>query len=54
MLEVLDDLKAAEIKMIGNPKERFEEDPVRMIRAVRFKVKLGASIRARAFKKYIE
>ena len=40
----LDDLKAAEIKMIGNPKERFEEDPVRMIRAVRFKVKLGAFI----------
>jgi len=38
----LDDLKAAEIKMIGNPKERFEEDPVRMIRAVRFKVKLRA------------
>ena len=40
----LDDLKAAEIKMIGNPKERFEEDPVRMIRAVRFKVKLGAQL----------
>ncbi|MDC1026154.1 polynucleotide adenylyltransferase PcnB [Candidatus Thioglobus sp.] len=38
----LEDLKAAEIKMIGNPKERFEEDPVRMIRAVRFKVKLSA------------
>jgi poly(A) polymerase len=38
----LDDLKAAKIKMIGDPKERFEEDPVRMIRAVRFKVKLSA------------
>jgi len=38
----LDDLKTAEIKMIGNPKERFEEDPVRMIRAIRFKVKLSA------------
>jgi len=38
----LDDLKTSEIKMIGNPKERFEEDPVRMIRAVRFKVKLDA------------
>jgi len=38
----LGDLEAAEIKMIGNPKERFEEDPVRMIRAVRFKVKLSA------------
>jgi len=40
----LDDLKAAEIKMIGNPKVRFEEDPVRMIRAVRFKVKLSAQL----------
>ena len=29
--------------MIGNPTERFEEDPVRMIRAIRFKVKLNAS-----------
>ena len=30
--------------MIGNPVERFKEDPVRMIRAIRFKVKLGATI----------
>jgi poly(A) polymerase len=40
----LQDLKAGHIKMIGNPLERFEEDPVRMIRAVRFQVKLGASL----------
>ena len=30
--------------MIGKPSERFEEDPVRMIRAVRFQVKLNAQI----------
>ena len=30
--------------MIGNPSERFEEDPVRMIRAVRFQAKLNATI----------
>jgi poly(A) polymerase len=30
--------------MIGKPAERFQEDPVRMIRAIRFKVKLGATI----------
>ena len=30
--------------MIGKPVERFKEDPVRMIRAIRFKVKLGATI----------
>jgi poly(A) polymerase len=40
----LQDLKAGHIKMIGNPLERFEEDPVRMIRAVRFQVKLGANL----------
>ena len=40
----LDDLKKLQINMIGNPSERFEEDPVRMIRAVRFKAKLNAAI----------
>ena len=40
----LDDLKALKIKMIGDPSERFEEDPVRMIRAVRFQAKLNANI----------
>ena len=40
----LNDLKELQINMIGNPSERFEEDPVRMIRAVRFKVKLSAKI----------
>ena len=40
----LDDLEKLQINMIGNPSERFEEDPVRMIRAVRFKAKLKATI----------
>jgi poly(A) polymerase len=40
----LKDLKILKIKMIGNPSERFEEDPVRMIRAVRFQAKLNAKI----------
>jgi len=40
----LEDLRAGHIKMIGDPLERFEEDPVRMIRAVRFQAKLGASL----------
>ena len=43
----LDDLKALKIKMIGDPSERFEEDPVRMIRAVRFRAKLNANIESR-------
>ena len=41
------DLKKLQINMIGNPSERFEEDPVRMIRAVRFKAKLSATINSK-------
>jgi poly(A) polymerase len=40
----LKDLEALKINMIGKPSERFEEDPVRMIRAVRFQSKLNAKI----------
>ena len=40
----MDDHKAATLKLIGDPETRFREDPVRMIRAVRFAVKLGFSI----------
>ena len=43
-VEGLDDLKKLQINIIGDPYERFEEDPVRMIRAVRFKAKLKATI----------
>jgi len=46
----LDDLKKLQINMIGNPSERFEEDPVRMIRAVRFKAKLNANINSNLIK----
>jgi poly(A) polymerase len=35
------DHKAGLIRLIGDTNERFREDPVRMIRAVRFAVKLG-------------
>jgi len=40
----LKDLEILKINMIGDPSERFEEDPVRMIRAVRFQAKLNAKI----------
>ncbi|MEQ1621135.1 MAG: polynucleotide adenylyltransferase PcnB [Methylococcales bacterium] len=42
----MDDHKAATLKLIGDPATRFREDPVRMIRAVRFAVKLGFNIHA--------
>ena len=37
----LDDIKNQQIQLIGNPEERYREDPVRMLRALRFKAKLG-------------
>ena len=37
----MDDHKTSTLKLIGNPEIRFREDPVRMLRAVRFAVKLG-------------
>jgi len=40
----MDDIKAGQIRVVGNTQQRFREDPVRMLRAVRFAVKLGFSI----------
>ncbi len=40
----LKDLEAKTIRSIGNPATRFQEDPVRMMRAVRFAAKLGFTI----------
>lgn len=37
----LTDLKEGVIRLIGDPEQRYREDPVRMLRAVRFAVKLG-------------
>ena len=48
--EVLDfhngvaDVKARLLRMIGDPKKRYQEDPVRMLRAVRLSAKLGLKI----------
>ncbi len=50
--EVLDfhngvaDLKAKLLRMIGDPLTRYQEDPVRMLRAVRLSAKLGLKIEA--------
>lgn len=40
----LEDLQKRIIKTVGNPDERFEEDGLRMIRAIRFSSKLDFSI----------
>jgi poly(A) polymerase len=38
------DVKARRLKLIGDPETRYREDPVRMLRAVRFAAKLDFSI----------
>jgi len=40
----LEDLQAGVLRVIGDPETRYREDPVRMLRAVRFAAKLGFRI----------
>jgi poly(A) polymerase len=40
----MEDLKNRLVRMIGDPAERFREDPVRMVRVVRFAARLGFAI----------
>ena len=40
----LKDIKSGLLRVIGNPAERYREDPVRMLRVVRFASKLGFEI----------
>ena len=42
------DLRQRQLVTIGEPIERFREDPVRMLRAIRFAVKLGFDIKPEA------
>ena len=42
----LDDIRSGILRTIGDPAQRFREDPVRMLRVVRFAAKLGFNIDA--------
>lgn len=46
----MQDIRNKKIELIGDPETRYREDPVRMIRAVRFAAKLDMSISDRAAK----
>jgi poly(A) polymerase len=39
-----EDVQARRLRLIGDPERRYREDPVRMLRAIRFASKLGLSI----------
>jgi len=43
-ISAIGDLKDKTIRAIGNPKQRFEEDPLRILRAFRFMSQLGYEI----------
>lgn len=48
------DIEAGHLRLMGDPEQRYKEDPVRMLRAVRFAVKLGFRIEERTEKPLFE
>ena len=50
----LKDIKKGQIRLIGDPETRYREDPVRLIRAIRFAAKLGFKIEKRTEKPIIK
>ena len=48
------DLRKGLIRIIGNPLERFTEDPVRMVRAVRFAAALGFEIEINTYQAILD
>ncbi len=43
-VNAVDDIKQKTLRLLGDPSLRFEEDPVRMLRTLRFAAKLNFNI----------
>ncbi len=50
----LKDLEAGVLRLLGDPEQRYREDPVRMLRAARFAAKLGFTINPACEKPLLE
>jgi poly(A) polymerase len=50
----MEDLRAGVLRLLGDPETRYREDPVRMLRAVRFAAKLGFIINPACEKPLLE
>ena len=50
----MQDLRSGLIRIIGDPRVRFTEDPVRMVRAVRFAALLGFEIEAETYQAMLD
>jgi len=50
----LEDLKNGIVRSIGNPRERFHEDPVRMIRVIRHAARTGFNIDPETYEAVVE
>lgn len=46
LVQGVSDIESGQIRLIGDPDSRWREDPVRMLRAIRFRAKLGFDIEA--------
>lgn len=49
--EGIDDIETQTIRAVGTPKQRFKEDVLRILRAIRFACRLGFTIEPETFKK---
>ncbi len=50
----LDDLRAGLVRAVGVPRERFQEDHLRLLRAIRFAARLGYAVEKQTYRAILE